>query len=69
MGRWGLDAGVKGRVSKEALQLAGVDHSLGNTGKAEEHTGVDHGPPLGEDRIRPMLMAAPDSGLHQGPHG
>lgn len=42
---WGPDAGIKGRVSEEALELAGVDHSLQNVGKAEKHTAVHHGPP------------------------
>lgn len=48
----GIRCRSQGRVRGEALELAGVDHSLENVGKAEEHTDVDHGPPLEEDRIR-----------------
>lgn len=49
---WRSDAGAKGRVREEALELAGMDHSSENAGKAEKHTGVDHEPPLEEDKIR-----------------
>lgn len=69
---WGPDAGVKGRVREEALELARVDRCLEEAGRAEHHTGVDRGPPrLGGRGGQNQTQAhgRPDSGPRQGPHG
>lgn len=71
---WGPDAGIKGRVSEEALELARVDRCLEKAGRAKNHTGVDRGPPRpggggrgGQNQTR--ARGRPDSRPRQGPHG
>ena len=67
--KWGPDAGITGRVSEEALELAVVNSSIEKAGKAENHTGVDRGSLWGGEGWGQNQIQAcgfPDSRPHQG---
>lgn len=66
---WGPDAGVKGRVSEEALELAGVDHSFENAGRALETHRCGPWATSEEGQNQTHAHGAPDSKPRPGPHG